>query len=162
MGGRGRATHRRGLSARLVTGPTLVRAGGIGVSMVTVAAILIFGGTTPPQNPQTPEVPIASDVQPPTVRSDPSPPTPQADAADPASSAKTVTPVAREDSPASSKVKTKPTKEKPAAMRVWSAVGSYEQGELVRYQGSTYRAVKDYTGVGDPNWIYADSLWVRL
>jgi chitin-binding protein len=49
-----------------------------------------------------------------------------------------------------------------SSIRVWSAFGSYAKGEIVTHLGNTYRCVQDYKGEGDPNWIYAPSLWVRL
>lgn len=49
-----------------------------------------------------------------------------------------------------------------SSVRVWSPFGDYTEGEIVTHLGNTYRALQDYTGEGDPNWIYADSLWVRL
>jgi chitin-binding protein len=44
----------------------------------------------------------------------------------------------------------------------WSATGSYNVGDKVTSDGVAYQAVQSYTGVGDPNWINAPSLWQRL
>jgi len=44
----------------------------------------------------------------------------------------------------------------------WSATGSYNVGDKVTSGGVAYQAVQSYTGVGDPNWINAPSLWQRL
>lgn len=46
-----------------------------------------------------------------------------------------------------------------AALPTWSSTGSYSAGDRVSYQGATYEAVQSHTGNGDPNWIYAPSLW---
>lgn len=41
----------------------------------------------------------------------------------------------------------------------WNPTGSYTAGDRVTFQGSVYEAVRAHTGNGDPNWIYAPSLW---
>ena len=41
----------------------------------------------------------------------------------------------------------------------WNPTGSYSTGDRVTFQGSTFEAVQSHTGNGDPNWIYAPSLW---
>ena len=35
-------------------------------------------------------------------------------------------------------------------------------GDFVTFNGTTYRAVQSYQGVGDPNWINALSLWTPV
>lgn len=47
----------------------------------------------------------------------------------------------------------------PAPSGSWNAFASYSQGDVVTHNGRTYRAVQSHTGVGDPNWITAPSLW---
>ena len=44
----------------------------------------------------------------------------------------------------------------------WNPSGSYVTGDTVTYNGVTYRAVQSHTGVGDPNWITAPSLWAAI
>ena len=41
----------------------------------------------------------------------------------------------------------------------WQLKGSYIKGDRVTFNGTEYRAVQSHTGNGDPNWIYALSLW---
>lgn len=50
----------------------------------------------------------------------------------------------------------------PVASAAWDARAPYSAGDLVTHQGATYRAVQSHTGVGDPNWIQAPSLWSRV
>jgi chitin-binding protein len=45
---------------------------------------------------------------------------------------------------------------------VWNSTGSYGAGDTVTFNGGIYRAVQPHTGVGDPNWIYAPSLWTKI
>jgi len=54
-----------------------------------------------------------------------------------------------------------PTPE-PAPAGEWSAAGSYITGDRVTHNGATYQAVQSHTGNGDPNWIYAPSLWKQV
>jgi hypothetical protein len=44
----------------------------------------------------------------------------------------------------------------------WSATGLYVVGDLVTYNGGTYRCIQGYQGLGDLNWITALSLWTRV
>lgn len=44
----------------------------------------------------------------------------------------------------------------------WDSRASYSAGDTVTHEGATYRAVQTHTGVGDPNWILAPSLWSRV
>ncbi len=55
-----------------------------------------------------------------------------------------------------------PSPEPSPTASVWNATGSYGAGDTVTFNGSTYRAVQPHTGVGDPNWIYAPSLWIKI
>lgn len=50
----------------------------------------------------------------------------------------------------------------PVASAAWDARATYRAGDLVTHQGATYRAVQSHTGVGDPNWILAPSLWSQV
>jgi chitin-binding protein len=54
-----------------------------------------------------------------------------------------------------------PTPE-PSEVGAWSATGAYAVGDRVVFNGSVYEAVQSHTGVGDPNWIYAPSLWKQI
>jgi len=44
----------------------------------------------------------------------------------------------------------------------WSATAAYTKGDRVTHNGSTYEAVQSHRGVGDPNWITAQSLWTNI
>jgi chitin-binding protein len=48
------------------------------------------------------------------------------------------------------------------AARAWSATATYSAGDRVTFGGATFEAVQSHTGVGDPNWIYAPSLWKQV
>ena len=50
----------------------------------------------------------------------------------------------------------------PAPAGTWSSTGSYTVGDRVTSGGVVYQAVQSHTGVGDPNWIYAPSLWKKI
>lgn len=50
----------------------------------------------------------------------------------------------------------------PVPSAAWDARAAYSTGDIVTHQGSTYRAVQSHSGVGDPNWILAPSLWSRV
>ncbi len=47
----------------------------------------------------------------------------------------------------------------PEPSGTWNTLAAYKTGDTVIFNGSTYRAVQSHTGVGDPNWINALSLW---
>ncbi|PKJ54132.1 lytic polysaccharide monooxygenase [Bacillus sp. SN10] len=51
------------------------------------------------------------------------------------------------------------TKTENASYEEWDAKKAYEKGDRVLYEGKVYEAVQSYKGNGDPNWIYALSLW---
>ena len=44
----------------------------------------------------------------------------------------------------------------------WNSSAAYQMGDFVTFNGTTYRAVQSYQGVGDPNWINALSLWTPV
>lgn len=50
----------------------------------------------------------------------------------------------------------------PTPAGTWDPRGSYASGDTVTYGGQTYKAVQSHTGIGDPNWITAPSLWVAV
>lgn len=41
----------------------------------------------------------------------------------------------------------------------WNPIATYKAGERVLHLGLVYEAIQDHRGNGDPNWIYAPSLW---
>lgn len=41
----------------------------------------------------------------------------------------------------------------------WSPVGAYTIGDRVQHDGLVYVCIQSYRGNGDPNWIFAPSLW---
>lgn len=51
------------------------------------------------------------------------------------------------------------TKNESASYEDWDAKKAYEKGDRVLHEGKVYEAVQSYQGNGDPNWIYALSLW---
>lgn len=46
-----------------------------------------------------------------------------------------------------------------ASYEAWDAKKAYKKGDRVLHEGKVYEAVQSYQGNGDPNWIYALSLW---
>jgi len=48
----------------------------------------------------------------------------------------------------------------PTAGGTWDPFANYSAGDRVTYGSATYQAVQSHTGIGDPNWISAPSLWV--
>ncbi|UYX55069.1 lytic polysaccharide monooxygenase [Bacillus thuringiensis] len=51
------------------------------------------------------------------------------------------------------------TKTESASYGEWDAKKAYKKGDRVLNEGKVYEAVQNYQGNGDPNWIYALSLW---
>ncbi|MEC3421076.1 lytic polysaccharide monooxygenase [Bacillus cereus] len=51
------------------------------------------------------------------------------------------------------------TKTESASYEAWDAKKAYKKGDRVLHEGKVYEAVQSYQGNGDPNWIYALSLW---
>ncbi|KXY29346.1 chitin-binding protein [Bacillus cereus] len=51
------------------------------------------------------------------------------------------------------------TKTESASHEAWDAKKAYKKGDRVLHEGKVYEAVQSYQGNGDPNWIYALSLW---
>ena len=52
--------------------------------------------------------------------------------------------------------------EQPVESGTWDRFATYTVGDTVTHAGSIYEAVQSHTGNGDPNWIYAPSLWVAV
>lgn len=50
----------------------------------------------------------------------------------------------------------------PAPAGAWISTGTYSAVDRVTFGGNIYVAVQSHTGNGDPNWIYAASLWQRI
>ncbi|PGH78289.1 chitin-binding protein [Bacillus thuringiensis] len=51
------------------------------------------------------------------------------------------------------------TKAESNSYEEWDAKKAYKKGDGVLHKGKEYTAVQNYQGSGDPNWIYAPSLW---
>ncbi|PGM95529.1 lytic polysaccharide monooxygenase [Bacillus cereus] len=51
------------------------------------------------------------------------------------------------------------TKTESASYEAWNSKKAYKKGDRVMHEGKVYEAVQNYHGNGDPNWIYALSLW---
>ena len=51
------------------------------------------------------------------------------------------------------------TKTESASYEAWNSKKAYKKGDRVVHEGKVYEAVQNYQGNGDPNWIYALSLW---
>ncbi|MCU5684967.1 lytic polysaccharide monooxygenase [Bacillus wiedmannii] len=51
------------------------------------------------------------------------------------------------------------TKTENSPYEAWDAKKAYKKGDRVLHEGKVYEAVQNYQGNGDPNWIYALSLW---
>ncbi|MEK7016625.1 lytic polysaccharide monooxygenase [Bacillus sp. FSL R9-9410] len=54
------------------------------------------------------------------------------------------------------------TKTESASYEAWNSKKAYKKGDRVVHEGKVYEAVQNYQGNGDPNWIYALSLWKTL
>lgn len=145
-----------------MSGRSVVQMGGVAMSSSIVAAVLILGGTPKQQGMKTPDVPMAADARPPSVHGVPTPKPADADATSSSTFAPTADSTKSDVTPNSPRGKRPAKPVTPAASHVWSALGSYEKGDLVTHRGDSYRALQDYVGEGDPDWIYADSLWERV
>ncbi|EKS7869262.1 hypothetical protein QCQ72_004237 [Bacillus cereus] len=51
------------------------------------------------------------------------------------------------------------TKDQNVSYEKWDPKKAYTKGDKVEYQGTVYEAVQSHQGNGDPNWIFALSLW---
>ncbi|MGG6408982.1 M60 family metallopeptidase [Bacillus toyonensis] len=54
------------------------------------------------------------------------------------------------------------TKDQNASYEKWDPKKAYTKGDKVEHQGKVYEAVQNHQGNGDPNWIFAVSLWKPL
>ncbi len=54
------------------------------------------------------------------------------------------------------------TKDQNVAYEKWDPKKAYTKGDKVEHQGTVYEAVQNHQGNGDPNWIFALSLWKPL
>ncbi|QFQ28976.1 lytic polysaccharide monooxygenase [Bacillus thuringiensis] len=54
------------------------------------------------------------------------------------------------------------TKELGSPYEQWNAYKAYAKGDKVEHKGKIYEAVQSYQGQGDPNWIFALSLWKEI
>ncbi|MEK4697704.1 M60 family metallopeptidase [Bacillus sp. FSL M8-0063] len=54
------------------------------------------------------------------------------------------------------------TKDQDASYEKWDPKKAYTKGDKVEHQGKVYEAVQNHQGNGDPNWIFAVSLWKPL
>ncbi|MDF9507275.1 M60 family metallopeptidase [Bacillus cereus] len=54
------------------------------------------------------------------------------------------------------------TKDQNVSYETWDPKKAYTKGDKVEHQGTVYEAVQNHQGNGDPNWIFALSLWKAL
>ncbi|KAA0810509.1 M60 family metallopeptidase [Bacillus sp. AY2-1] len=54
------------------------------------------------------------------------------------------------------------TKDQNVSYEKWNPKKAYTKGDKVEHQGAVYEAVQNHQGNGDPNWIFALSLWKPL
>ncbi|MGH0601739.1 lytic polysaccharide monooxygenase [Bacillus mycoides] len=54
------------------------------------------------------------------------------------------------------------TKEQENAYEKWDSYKAYKKGDRVVHEGKEYEAAQSYQGNGDPNWIFALSLWNEI
>ncbi|MCU5332261.1 hypothetical protein COL75_24485 [Bacillus wiedmannii] len=54
------------------------------------------------------------------------------------------------------------TKDQNVSYEKWDSRKAYTKGDKVEHQGKVYEAVQNHQGNGDPNWIFALSLWKPL
>lgn len=60
------------------------------------------------------------------------------------------------------KVEPAPTPTPTPGISEWNSRAAYVKGDRVTFQGVTYECIQNYQGWGDPNWIYAPSLWKKV
>ncbi|PEJ06703.1 M60 family metallopeptidase [Bacillus wiedmannii] len=51
------------------------------------------------------------------------------------------------------------TKNQNVSYEKWDSKKAYTKGDKVEHQGTVYEAVQSHQGNGDPNWVFALSLW---
>ncbi|KZE04533.1 Chitinase [Bacillus mycoides] len=54
------------------------------------------------------------------------------------------------------------TKDQNTSYEKWDPKKAYTKGDKVEHQGKVYEAIQNHQGNGDPNWIFALSLWKLL
>ncbi|WP_368506340.1 M60 family metallopeptidase [Bacillus cereus] len=54
------------------------------------------------------------------------------------------------------------TKDQNVSYEKWDPKKAYTKGDKVEHQGTVYEAVQNHQGNGDPNWIFALSLWKTI
>ncbi|QBZ26501.1 hypothetical protein FORC086_17725 [Bacillus cereus] len=54
------------------------------------------------------------------------------------------------------------TKDQNVSYEKWDPKKAYTKGNKVEHQGTVYEAVQNHQGNGDPNWIFALSLWKAI
>ncbi|MFC9448050.1 M60 family metallopeptidase [Bacillus cereus] len=54
------------------------------------------------------------------------------------------------------------TKDQNVSYEKWDPKKAYTKGDKVEHQGTVYEAVQNHQGNGDPNWIFAISLWKAI
>ncbi|HFK1753980.1 TPA: M60 family metallopeptidase [Bacillus cereus] len=54
------------------------------------------------------------------------------------------------------------TKNQNVSYEKWDPKKAYTKGDKVEHQGTVYEAVQNHQGNGDPNWIFALSLWKAI
>ncbi|KPU52718.1 M60 family metallopeptidase [Bacillus wiedmannii] len=54
------------------------------------------------------------------------------------------------------------TKDQNISHEKWDPKKAYTKGDKVEHQGKVYEAIQNHQGNGDPNWIFALSLWKLL
>ncbi|PGQ93637.1 hypothetical protein COD78_21200 [Bacillus cereus] len=54
------------------------------------------------------------------------------------------------------------TKDQNVPYEKWDPKKAYTKGDKVEHQGTVYEAVQNHQGNGDPNWIFALSLWKAI
>ncbi|PEN62419.1 M60 family metallopeptidase [Bacillus toyonensis] len=54
------------------------------------------------------------------------------------------------------------TKDQNVSYEKWDPKKAYTKGDKVEHQGTVYEAVQNHQGNGDPNWIFALSLWKQI
>ncbi|MGT8957079.1 M60 family metallopeptidase [Bacillus cereus] len=54
------------------------------------------------------------------------------------------------------------TKDQNVSYEKWDPKKIYTKGDKVEHQGTVYEAVQNHQGNGDPNWIFALSLWKAI
>ncbi|AQR76483.1 lytic polysaccharide monooxygenase [Paenibacillus larvae] len=62
----------------------------------------------------------------------------------------------------SNEIKVETKQESSSKYEKWNLSAAYKKGDKVQHKGKIYECVQSYQGKGDPNWIYALSLWTVI